>query len=151
MEEEGIGSSLHFYWEILIVFAALVSVVSLLVEFTIHLDEEIEHALHLIDYVALSLFGVDILLKYRIYRHHSRDRLQFLKANWLDILAVIPLFRIFRMSRFARLSRLVKMRKSARALSRVEEVTVGVEKVNKGVSGVAHGHHITDAAENLRK
>lgn len=140
MDDEESGG-LHLVWELIIFFAAIASVTSVIIELTVHVPEETEAVLHAIDFSAICLFAVDLAWKYQVMRHHHGRGVDFIRSNWLDIIAIIPLFRVFRLGRFARFARLARIRKSAKAAGEIQ----------KGASTLAHSRHVRDEVGHLRR
>jgi len=154
----------HFpsYWEPMIVLAALVSILSVSIELLVHVSHETEGLLHTIDFVAICLFVIDIIWKFKVYRDHAVSIKVFFRQSWLDIIAIIPFFRVFRIGRFARLARLSKATKTTKVLKATEKLASAgehaahaseglvkaVEKGHKGVSGYAHGRHVKHGVSN---
>jgi len=73
--------------------------------FYAEMAEQYAHQIELIDEAIISLFVIDLAFKYR----RARSIPEFIKAHWIDIIAVIPFYMIFRLvDEFVLTSELVK-------------------------------------------
>ena len=99
----------------------LVSVGLTLLEFalaeTAYRPEDAELVRHLtqVNDVITIVFSIELTLRYLA----ATSKRQFFRSYWLDIIAVLPLFRIFRAGRAIRLLRLVRLLRSFGVISRL--------------------------------
>jgi len=125
------------WWHWLVFTAALGAGVSLVVMLTVDLTEEQRILLEKVDIVVLGIFAVDLANEYQNFRGSG---IRFTREHWLDILAVIPLFRIIRIAELAKLERLAK-------LGEIGEVRRGME-AEEMVSESIHTRHLKEGKEN---
>jgi len=95
------------YTDLLVILVVFLSILILAFEaiFASRITKEMHNVLLLIDDIIIVFFLIELSLRY-----FSCDSLkEFLCKYWLDILAVVPLFRVFRMSRIFRLFRLFRV------------------------------------------
>ena len=83
----------------------LVSVVLLIWEASAAGDTTLYHRLDMANYVLTMLFVVELAIRFHVERRKSR----FFRNYWLDILAVLPIFRPLRFLRFLRLLRVFRL------------------------------------------
>ncbi|MFH1403735.1 MAG: ion transporter [Candidatus Altiarchaeota archaeon] len=118
----------HLLWDVVVFTAAVVSVVSVSLEFMYELDEGRLIFLYVIDITALCVFIADLWFLWRGFNGPLRV---FLYRNWLDVLSAVPVFRIFRVARFARFLKLARLRR----LGKLKRVPEFQEKVKEKTVG----------------
>lgn len=94
----------HKHTEIFIAIMIVLSVVLVLVELSMVPSHPMHAKIELINDLLTYLFIGELTLHYLV----EQRKLRFLKKYWVDILAVIPLFRSFRIFRVFRLLRLFR-------------------------------------------
>lgn len=105
------------WWHWLVFIAALGAGVSLILMLAVDLTEGQRTMLEEADILILIIFAADLFNEYRNFRGSG---IRFTREHWLDIIAVIPLFRIIRIAEVAKLERLAR-------LGEIGEVRRGME------------------------
>ncbi len=94
------------WWHWLVFTAALGAGVSLVLILAVDLTESQRILLEEADILILLIFAVDLLNEYRNFKGSG---IRFTREHWLDIIAVIPLFRIIRIAEVVKLERLARL------------------------------------------
>lgn len=113
----------HVQWELMVFSAAVIGIAALAVRELFVLTESHMLAITAIEFLVVLVFLADIVKK---ARHWHGSSIRFVKKNWIDFLAIIPLFRFMRIARFARFGAFAEAEMMARA-SRVSHL----EKLDK--------------------
>jgi len=108
MQENG---SWNLAYEIIMVILAVVVAVNLYLSFFVNLTADQSVLVNRIDIFLLSIFVVDYLV--RLYK--TDNKIQFIKLNWIDLVAIMPFDMAFRAFRLARLTRIVRVLRLIRA------------------------------------
>lgn len=95
----------RLYYEILIAFSILTYGILILQDLFSPTDSVMEHELAQIDTAFILFFMVEYLI--RLYL--SQDKWKFIKTNWFDLVAMIPLDAFFRMARIMRIIRVIHL------------------------------------------
>ncbi|MFQ6120558.1 MAG: ion transporter [Methanosarcinales archaeon] len=125
-----------FFWHWIVFLAALVAVITLALEFLYELTYKQEHIIEIMDIFIIIIFAIDL---YKEYRRYKGSKISFMKQHWLDILAIIPLFRIIRIAKLAKIEELGKLEK-------IVEIKKGIE-VEEVASKTIHSRHLKDKSK----
>ena len=79
-------------WKLLILLAVVLTLIMLVAEIFVKLNPQQLEIEEVSDLALLLIFGTDVFMRY----HLAKDKREFLKKNWLDILVVLPFSRIMR-------------------------------------------------------
>ncbi|MBS3097289.1 ion transporter [Candidatus Woesearchaeota archaeon] len=112
----------ELYWDYAVLFAVVLALVNLI--WTAFFDvTNYSWLISYIDYFVLAIFFVDLVVLYR----KAEGFADFLKNDWLDIVAVIPLGNMFRITKVFRFVRILRFFSKVSRLARV------VDKVGRAV------------------
>ncbi len=125
------------WWHLLVFTAALTAGLSLVLMLTVDMSERQMILLEKLDLLVLGIFAVDLSNEYRNYKGSG---IKFTREHWLDILAVIPIFRVIRIAEIVKLERLAK-------LEEISEVRRGMD-VEEVVSESIHTRHLKGKNKN---
>ncbi|MBU0761709.1 MAG: ion transporter [Candidatus Altiarchaeota archaeon] len=151
-------SKTELVWELIIIFAAVISIAFLIVEYGFgeHVSEAVLEEIEEIDMWLLGLFVLDVGGRHVFSKGDKLSlayNVSFVKHNWLDILAISPFLRFLRVFRFARLFRLTKVAKVSE-IAKVSKITKAgkVAKVGEtaklaNIAGSAGGLEAAKALE----
>lgn len=124
----------RWHWTVFI--AALFAAGSLVLMLAYELPENQMLLIERLDFAVLVIFAVDLFNEYRNWKGSG---IKFTREHWLDIIAVVPLFRIVRIGRLAKLEKLAK-------LEEIVEVEKGIE-AETTVSKSIHATHLKENTE----
>lgn len=124
------------WWHWLVFMGALYAVLSLVVTYAFELSEVEMMYVEEMDLLVLSIFAIDLINEYRGFRGSPT---RFSKEHWLDILAVVPIFRIIRIAELAKVEELAR-------LEEIKGVRRG-EEVEEALSKTIHGRHLEEHEE----
>ncbi|PLW80326.1 hypothetical protein C0585_03345 [Candidatus Woesearchaeota archaeon] len=117
-------------WETLILISVVLVITLLILEFFVDLTHYEGYILWF-EGVIFGIFLSDLIILYR----RSKNYKDFLKKNWLDIIATIPLGQAFRLAKFIRFFKILKtlkIFKSIKLLKALESVRlVHVDRILK--------------------
>ena len=119
------------WWHWLVFIFALIAVLSLVVIFTFDLSENEKVFFERLDIIILFVFALDLFNEFKNFKGSKKS---FPREHWLDIVAVIPLFRFLRISRIARIEELVK-------IERIIDLEKGAQ-TEEVISKTIHGSHV---------
>lgn len=88
-------------------------VLTISVDTLFSLDKELSDLLHIIDYGICIFFFIEFCL--RLYR--AKDKLEYLKWGWLDLLCSIPMMDSFRSIRLIKIFKIIKFIRAIRFLN----------------------------------
>ncbi|MEE8167612.1 MAG: ion transporter [Candidatus Hydrothermarchaeales archaeon] len=123
-------------WNWIVFLAAIFVVVSLILQVAYELPEEQEEVIEIVDVAVLGIFAVDLFKEYRNFKGSGKA---FTRTHWLDILAIIPLFRVVRIARIAKVEKVAK-------LEEVAQIQKGAE-AEEVVSKSVHTKHLQKEEE----
>lgn len=120
------------YLQLLVIVCAVGVLILLVVEFSLPLSEEQKLIVEIVNAVILLVFVIELL--YNIY--YTNDKKGYLKAHWLDVIAVLPILEVFRVAKIAEVSRIgmLSIREGAE-LSKAGEL-LKVERIAKADEAV---------------
>ncbi len=105
-EQEKLG-----FLNILILFLSIYVLIALMVDTFIRLPHEVSHLLHVIDNFICGVFLVDFFKRFL----KAKDKLQFMKWGWIDLISSIPTLEFMRTGRTLRLIRLLRILRAFRS------------------------------------
>ena len=106
--------------DLIIIFLVAVSVVLLILEWNFDLDQNWLYALYTADVCIAFLF----LTEFTLSTYASDNRVEYMKKNWMDLIASIPIptFGELRILRFLKILRLVaRLRKLTKSIDDIKE------------------------------
>ncbi len=108
-------------WDMILFVAVAFVFVILILEnfFDLSVYPTLRSLLMTLDYVILGVFVIDLVVIYRC----QKNVLLFLRRNWLDIIAVLPLGSIFRLTKLVRLVRIIRIFSRAEKAAKVNRVS----------------------------
>ena len=99
------------FLNILIIILSFYVLGSLIAATFFTLPTEISIVLSYIDNLICAVFLIDFIVRYR----HAKNKLQFMKWGWIDLVASIPTLDIMRVGRLLRLIRLIRILRAFRS------------------------------------
>ncbi len=114
-------------WDVVVFFGVALVMVILVLEsfFDLSVYPGLNEGLQALDFIVLGIFLIDLLVIFK----HTKSVTLFLKKNWIDIIAVLPLGTVFRAAKVVRAVRIVKM------FSKAEKAAKGTSKLLKANRG----------------
>jgi hypothetical protein len=113
-------------WDIILLMAVAVVFVILILESFFNVAE-IQTWLDITDLAITIIFVVDLIILFR----KSSNFMEFIKLNWVDILAVIPLGSIFRIAKVIRAVRIIKVLSRMQKATKVAKTSSAIAKSNR--------------------
>jgi len=105
-------------FNIFIIFLILISLVILVIDLFVNLTPEQYRVLLIIDWFVILMFAVDLVVDYR----KLKNKKNFLKYYWLDVLAVIPAYSILRAFKVMKLFRIFRFLEEEDKLFRMRHI-----------------------------
>ena len=102
----------HPVWEMVIFVLSVYVLIDMLLETALKLSPDQSRILSAVDNLICYVFIGDFC--YNIYR--ARNKLEYLKWGWIDLISSIPNVPILRIGRFVRILRILRAIRSARRL-----------------------------------
>ena len=99
-------------FQILILFLSIYVIVSLTVTTFIKLKPEEDRLLHYIDYIICGIFFIDFIQSYR----RAKNKLEYMKWGWIDLISCIPMIDYFRVGRMVRLIKIIRILRAFRSI-----------------------------------
>jgi voltage-gated potassium channel len=99
------------FLNILILVLSIYVLIALMIDTFMHLPKEVSHLLHLIDNLICGVFLYDF--GNRFYK--AKDKKQFMKWGWVDLISSIPTLDFMRTGRTLRLIRLLRILRAFRS------------------------------------
>ncbi len=99
-------------FQILILFLSIYVIVSLTVTTFIKLKPEEDRLLHYIDYIICGIFFIDFIQSYR----RAKNKLEYMKWGWIDLISCIPMIDYFRIGRMVRLIKIIRILRAFRSI-----------------------------------
>ena len=83
-------------WQWFMIGLLGLSVTLFIIELSFDLNSKTLHIIEVVDLIIIGVFAAELLVHFV----SAKDKKQFLKENWLLILAVLPLMRLGRFAKF---------------------------------------------------
>lgn len=102
-------------FDLITMIISYISIILFFIEYFVKISDEQKTILYIVDNIICGIFFIDYLIDY----FESKDKVQYLKRSWLDLLACVPAINILgfdRVTRFFRIFRLFKAISSTKAL-----------------------------------
>lgn len=119
------------WYEALFAILAVVSILTLLIEYTFNPSEATVGAFHIVDTTIALIMLADFLAG----QFFARERLVYFKHNWFNFLSSIPLsedvFRVFRILRLVRTARVIRIARVVGAVANAKESFEIANKIGK--------------------
>ena len=94
------------YTEVPMLVLVIVMIGTLIAPMVWHFNDQTKLIFEIADWVIWGLFALDLFVK----TYLSRNRIAYLRKNWLDVVVVVlPVLRVFRIFRAFRLLRIVRL------------------------------------------
>lgn len=92
-------------FDLLMLVLSLYSIVSVVVQLTMTLEQRVSEILYYMDFAVCFVFFIDFL---RLF-FSAESKLQYMKWGWIDLLASIPVIEEFRFLRIFQIFRVIKV------------------------------------------
>jgi voltage-gated potassium channel len=99
-------------FNIVILVLSLYILVSLIVDTFAKLPSETSRVLNLLDYAICFVFFIDFCIQF----FSAKDKLEYMKWGWIDLISCIPLVDIFQAGRLVRVVRLIRVIRAFRSI-----------------------------------
>ncbi|MCX6707880.1 MAG: hypothetical protein NT001_07155, partial [Candidatus Woesearchaeota archaeon] len=101
-------------WDIFILIAISFTFIILVLRLFFVVDQYMA-LLNIIDWIIILIFFIDLVVLYR----HSRKFETFLKKNWPDVIAIIPLGMVFRLTKVVRFVNIINYLSGAQKVENI--------------------------------
>ncbi|UAA38595.1 ion transporter [Paraneptunicella aestuarii] len=92
-------------FDLLMLVLSLYSIVSVVVQLTMALEQRVAEILYYMDFVVCFVFFIDFLRQF----FSAQSKLQYMRWGWIDLLASIPVIEEFRFLRIFQIFRVIKV------------------------------------------
>ncbi|MFP4111986.1 MAG: hypothetical protein ACLFPQ_03420 [Candidatus Woesearchaeota archaeon] len=120
-------NKLEQFWDIVLLVSISFVFIILILDSSFFDVSNIREFIDTTDFVINIIFVIDLVVLYR----KSRGFVDFLKINWIDVIAVIPLGSLFRVAKVIRAVRIVKILSRGSKVSRIAKVSSSTVKTNR--------------------
>ena len=100
---------------LIILILTIYVLLALLIDTFFNLPDELSKLLSIIDNLICILFIFDFFI--RLYR--AKNKLDFMKWGWIDLISSIPTIAVLRYGRFVRLIRLIRLLRALRSTNKI--------------------------------
>jgi len=107
-------SEKELIWDTFMLLAISGTLIILVLQLFFKVDQ-FEGLLNALDWVIIAIFLIDLIVLYRA----SKNAKEFLRKNWPDIIAVIPLGMIFRLTKLVRFVRIMNYFSKAQKIENI--------------------------------
>lgn len=101
-------------WDIFVLIAISFTLIILVLQLFFRVDQY-QGLLKIIDWIIILIFFIDLVVLYR----QSKNMKIFLRKNWPDIIAIIPLGMIFRLTKLVRFVRIINYLSGAQKVENI--------------------------------
>ncbi|MFQ5975969.1 MAG: hypothetical protein ACE5J5_06630 [Candidatus Hydrothermarchaeales archaeon] len=124
-------------WHWIVFTSALIALIALIIDLLYKPSPGQKNIIDTLLFLVIGIFAIDL------YKEHQRfkgTKKAFFEQHWLEILAIIPLFRIFRMAELVGIEEIAEM-------ERIEFVEKG-EHIEEKESQVVHAEKLEEKDES---
>ena len=83
---------LFVWWKVIAIIALFFILISFVLEFLVHLNEEQIFLLEMLDLVAIVILAIDLIIHYI----ETKEKKHFFRKNWLLVVSLFPLAQFLR-------------------------------------------------------
>ncbi|MBU0535554.1 MAG: hypothetical protein KKE20_01210, partial [Nanoarchaeota archaeon] len=104
-------------WDSIVLFAVAITFILLVLQLFFKVDGY-SSMIIIVDVIVIAIFFADLVVLYR----RAQDFKKFMKTNWMDIIAVIPLGMVFRITKLIRFIRILEHMSWTHKASKINKV-----------------------------